>query len=254
MLHYTDTGSGIPVVWIHGFPLSGRIFAEQMSIKGVRHIVPDLPGFGSSPPQRDASMDSLAGEILDILDALSIEKAAFAGLSMGGYILFAIARRAPERVAAAILIDTRELPDSAEGRAGRFSMMETARTAGARQVTELMLEKMLGSGHRPATAFVREVMESATPAGIVAALQAMMDRPDSTDTLRSLRVPTIILVGDSDTITPPSDSRRMKELISGAELVVVPGASHLSNAEQPDLFNDAVERFVRERVAGSLQS
>src|SRR5687768_9642865 len=92
------------IVWIHGFPLSSAMFEKQRSIDGVRHVMPDLPGFGRTPPpQKAMSMDDYARFVLE-----GVDKATFAGFSMGGYIALAIARIAPERMEGLILIDTRE--------------------------------------------------------------------------------------------------------------------------------------------------
>jgi pimeloyl-ACP methyl ester carboxylesterase len=254
MLHYLDHGDGLPVLWIHGFPLSGRIYEPQLEIEGVRHIVPDLPGFGRTPAVQETSMDGMARDVLSVLDHLGVERAVFAGLSMGGYVLLAAARLAPARIAGAILIDTRELGDSAEGRKGRFEMVEKVREHGIQPVVDAMLPKMLTAGGATRQPFVREVMESTTAEGAVAALRAMAARPNSTETLCRLSVPALIVVGDKDPITPPSDAERMSALIANSTLVVIPAAAHLSNVEQPQAFNRAVERFLREQMAGSLQS
>jgi 3-oxoadipate enol-lactonase len=253
MLSFSESGEGPAVVWIHGFPFSGRIFEPQLRIRGFRHILPDLPGFGGSPSGEAATMRSYAAAILDLLDHLKVRTAVFAGLSMGGYIVMEIARRAPERFDAAILLDTRELPDTAEGRAGRHEMIEKVRTNGTGPVIDSMLPKMLtpaGSRFEP---FVREIMESASPEGVIGALSAMAERSDSTETLRQLGVPVLVVVGAEDPITPPADAERMAGLAPRAELVVVPGASHLANIEQADAVNAAAGAFLSRAVAGRLQ-
>lgn len=254
MIHFTDHGTGIPIVWIHGFPLSGRIFDRQLAIRGARHIVPDLPGFGASPAKGSASMESYAREVLALIDHLQIERAVFAGFSMGGYILLELARQARQRFLGAILIDTREVGDTEEGRAGRETMIANVRKSGVSAAIDAMLPKMLAGEHQPDEPLVRQIMEQSTEEGVIAALQAMKDRPDSTSTLRGLAVPLLIVVGDSDPITPPADAKRMGALAQRSRIVEIPDAAHLSNLQRAEEFNAAVERFLNEQVAGSLQS
>ena len=227
------------IVWIHGFPLSSAIFERQRSIEGVRHVMPDLPGFGSTPPpERSMSMDDYARFVLDQVDA---EKAVFAGLSMGGYICFSIARLAPERMSGLILIDTRETPDTDEARKGRFDTMERVRQNGIAVVTQSMLPKMLSPDAPPSDIDrVREIMSSSWQEGVVRALEAMANRPDSSDVLPDIAVPTLVVVGEEDAITPPSDAERMARIIPNAKLVRIPRAAHLSNFEKAAEFNAAV--------------
>jgi 3-oxoadipate enol-lactonase len=253
MLSYIESGTGVPLVWIHGFPLSGRIFERQLQIGGVRHIVPDLPGFGRTALSAGLTVDTMAEDVLKLLDRLAIPRAVFAGLSMGGYVLFAAARLAPERMAGVILIDTRETADSADARRDRHEMIDKVNVEGTAEVISSMLPKMLTAGGMSHQEFVREVMESASPEGVSAALRAMAERPDSTAVLQSLTAPCLIVVGEQDPITPPTDAERMQSLARDGRMVIVPEAAHLSNVEQPDVFNRHVEEFLRNVVAGSLQ-
>jgi 3-oxoadipate enol-lactonase len=231
------------IVFIHGFPLSSRVFEKQKSFPG---FAPDLPGFGSAaPPSSDMTMDDYARAVLTQMDREKIDRAIFAGLSMGGYICFALARMAPERMTGLILIDTRETPDNAEGKKGRYETIEKVKEKGVQVVVDSMLPKMLTPSASPQlVAETREIMMDSSAAGVTAALKAMAERPDSTETLRKIAVPMLIVVGDSDTITPPSDAERMATLAPNATLAVIPGAAHLSNLEQPEQFNHAVESFL----------
>lgn len=232
------------IVWVHGFPLSSRVFAKQSPLAG---FAPDLPGFGEEPaPRGAATMDDYARHVLAAMDARNIDKAVFAGLSMGGYICFAIARLAPQRMSGLILIDTRETPDTAEGKKGRYDTIEKVKGGGVSIVADSMLPKMLTPGAPPAlVAETREIMMASSEAGVIAALRAMAERPDSTETLRRITVPTLVVVGDSDTITPPADAERMARLAPHAALVKVQRAAHLSNLEQPEEFNAAVRSFLQ---------
>ena len=232
------------IVWIHGFPLSPEIFEKQRAIEGVQHVMPALPGFGgAAAPRGSLSMDDYARHVLDEVTA---EKAIFAGLSMGGYVCFSIARIAPERMAGLILIDTRATADNDEQRKGRYATIEKVRAAkSVEPVVESMLPKML-THDAPAEmrGRVREIMSSSTVEGVVCALEAMAERPDSVELLPKIEVPTLVVVGGDDTITPPSNAEQMARGIRGATLVEIPGAGHLANYEKWERFNRAVGSFI----------
>lgn len=246
MLNVTDLGAGTPILWIHGFPLSSSMYEQQLEIRGVQHVMPDLPGFGQSRPQGDdVSIDGYARLCIEILDQRGIDRAVIAGFSMGGYIALAFARLAPERMSALILIDTRETADTEEARKGRYESIEKVKKEGIAPIVESMLPKMLtplASGEMRKR--VREIMSSSSPEGVIAALRAMATRPDSTPHLAKINVPTMIIVGEQDPITPPADAERMMAAISGSRLVRIDGAAHLSNYEKAAEVNRAVASFV----------
>lgn len=246
MLNVTDLGSGVPIVWVHGFPHASSIFENQLAIRGVRHIMPDLPGFGQSRPDGGAlSIDDYARMMIHLLDERGIERSVFAGLSMGGYVCLAIARLVPRRVRALILIDTRETADSEEARQGRLASIEKVKQEGVNPIVETMLPKMLTSAApQPVKDRVREIMSSASADGVIAALRAMADRPDSSKVLPKIETPVLIVVGQQDTITPATDAARMAKAVPRARLVTIPGAAHLPNVEQAEEFNNTVAKFV----------
>lgn len=236
-------------IWIHGFPLSSRIFDRQRTIAATEHFTPDLAGFGAAPPPAgDLSIDDYARDVLAQADQRGIGRAHFAGLSMGGYVCLAIARIAPQRMSGLILIDTRETADTPETKKGRYDTIEKVKEKGVSVVVDAMLPKMLTAA-APATAIeeVRHIMSSSSAEGVTAALRAMAERPDSRDVLSGIRVPTLVVVGDADSITPPEDAQRMSKAIPGAKLVTIRGAAHLSNFEQPRQFNEAVAAFLTGR-------
>jgi 3-oxoadipate enol-lactonase len=250
---YDDTGGeGTPLLLIHGFPLDRTMWAPQLHAlaPAARVIAPDLRGSGESalPPGR-VTMETYAEDLRGLLDALGIPRAVVAGLSMGGYIAFAFYRLFAERVRALILTDTRPQPDSSEGKKGRDENAALARDKGAGAIADRMLPKMLTPqtlAQRPElAAAVRALMARQPVPGIVAALMAMKDRPDSTPTLAQISVPTLVVGGAEDTLTPPKDAQAMSDAIRGARLVTIPGAAHLSNYEQPEAFNRAVAEFLK---------
>ncbi len=230
------------IVWIHGFPLSSAIFEPQREIGGVRHLMPDLPGFGRAPAVPIRSIDDYAHFILAVVEE---RQATYAGLSMGGYVCLAIARLAPERMNGLILLDTRETPDTEEARKGRFETIEKVRQQGVSAVVDAMLPKMLTAAAPQAMKdHVREIMMSSSAEGVVVALRAMADRPDSSPVLPDIRVPTLVVVGEEDSITPPADAERMAKAIPNARLVKVARAAHLANYERAGEVNRAVEEFM----------
>ena len=246
-LSYVDEGSGPPVVWIHGYPLSGEIFRAQLAIPGYRHIVPDLRGFGASePPDRMLTIDDYAHDVLALLDHLRIRSAVFAGLSMGGYVVFSILRMAAERALSLILIDTRETADTEQGREQRYEMIRNVEINGPQAATTAMRGKLLSTAGSDGESGKKldAILHMATSDGIVAALRAMAERVDGSELLRDFAGPTMVIVGEEDQITPVRDAERMFAIARRAELAVIPGAGHLATMDRPDEVNAVVARFL----------
>ena len=247
---YLEAGGGWPVVLLHAFPLNADMWRGQLERvpDGWRFIAPDLRGFGPGATAAATSMDDFADGVVALLDALEIEKATIGGLSMGGYATFALLRRAPERFHAVVLADTRSTADTEQGRAGREKMIQTLRGPGVAAVVDEMLPKLLGETTRrerpEVAADVRRIAQMNSPAGVAGGVAAMRDRPDSTGDLARISVPVLILVGEEDTLTPPSDSEAMRAQITRGHLVDIPRAGHLSNLEAPDAFSAALADFL----------
>jgi pimeloyl-ACP methyl ester carboxylesterase len=197
-------------------------------------------------------MDDYAGDVIDLLDALHLPDAVVAGLSLGGYVAFAMLRHAPRYVRALLLADTRPQADTPEGVEGRKRMIALARDRGVSGVAEEMVPKLLGETtrrDRPAVVeLVRTLALENDVDAVTGALQAMMTRADSTDLLSSIHVPTLIVVGDEDGVTPPAVATEMQRSIAGSQLVRIPRAGHLSNLEDADAFNAALAAFLGHRV------
>jgi 3-oxoadipate enol-lactonase len=205
---------------------------------------------GNAP--ETTSIDDYAGDVIDLLDALHIEDAVIGGLSMGGYVTMAMFRHAPRYFRGMLLADTRSQADTPEGTEGRKRMLALLRAKGSRAVLEEMLPKLLGDTtrrERPAIADrLHELVLSNSEAAIAGAIAALMTRPDSTPVLSSIHCPTLVLVGDEDTLTPPQLSEDMHHAIAGSELVKIPVAGHLSSLERPEAFNAALGTFLTHRV------
>jgi len=240
---------------IHAFPLNARMWEPQLTLaaNGWRVIVPQLRGMdGGSTDQAATSMDEHAGDIVDLLDALHVEDAVVGGLSMGGYVAFALVRHAARYIRGLVLADTRPQADTPEGVEGRRKMLALVREKGPAAVADEMIPKLLGEHTRrtqPDVAqTVRALIMSSSADAIANAITALMTRADSTPLLATIHVPTLIVVGEQDTITPPALSEQMYQAIKGSEYVAIPDAGHLSNLEQPEVFNAALARFLEHRV------
>jgi pimeloyl-ACP methyl ester carboxylesterase len=250
-LAYRDEGKGPAILFIHAFPLHSAMWDRQIAAFSPRHrvVAPDMRGFGAAARGSGAaSLDQLADDMAALLDHLGIENATIAGLSMGGYISFALWRRHRGRISGLILADTRAGPDSEEARQGREKNARLAEEQGPGAIADQMLPKLL-SAYAPAALRdeVRRVIESNDRAGIAAALRAMAARPDSTPLLASIDVPALVIVGAEDTLTPPSEAQVMFDAIPGCRIAEIPGAGHLANLEAPDAFNDTIDEFLSPR-------
>lgn len=250
-LAFRESGNGVPLIWLHPFPFSGAIYDQQLTLGGIRHIVPDLRGFGDSAATAAAeSIDDYAGDVIALADSLELAQFAVAGVSMGGYVALSLARRSPERLTALILADTKATADTDEARTNRFKLIERLESEGASALVDAMFSKMLAPdtySAAPAVAgSVRARMLRTPVPAAVAALRAMAARPESSDVLGGWSKPALLIVGASDAITPPADAERMHALLPSSRMHVIAGAGHLAMFEQPRAFNAAVSAFVRD--------
>ena len=251
-MEHEDLGTRTPLLFIHGYPLNRHLWDEQVSELSdiARVLAPDLRGHGGSDAVPGPySMDLHAEDCRAFLYALRVtQPAVLCGLSMGGYVAFAFYRKYPERVAGLILAATRAGADAPEGKANRDKAMALAREKGVGAIAESMLPKMLAPSAPQAkpelVARVKAMMESTPLQGVLGDLAGLRDRPDSTPTLATIDRPTLILHGADDQLIPASEAEAMRAGIRGSELKVIPGAGHLLNMEQPEVFNDATREFL----------
>jgi pimeloyl-ACP methyl ester carboxylesterase len=254
-LAYVDRGQGQPILLVHGFALDHTMWNPQIDALAERYrvIAPDLRGFGQSPlgqvdPSRGVSMEKYADDLAELLDALQIaEPIILIGLSMGGYVAWQFVRKYPERLRALAQLDTRAIADDDETRAGRIKMADHVAEWGAARVAEMMGPRLFSprafESKRNIVESVRRVVESTSPAAIAAAQRGMADRPDVTSMLATIRVPTLVIVGDQDIISPPAEMQSIAAAIPGAEFVVIPESGHMTTREQPEAVNAAIARF-----------
>lgn len=247
---YDDVGTGMPLLFVHAFPLNRTQWAPQVSalVERCRCVAADLRGFGHSSVLPPYSMEQYADDCAHLLDQLHVDKVVLVGSSMGGYIAFAFWRRHRSRVRALVLAGTRAGADSDETLARRRQLIDLTRKEGAVAVANLQIASLVGKTARerqPDTYdAVHRMMAVAPVEGVVGALEAMMVRPDSTATLATIDVPTMIIVGDEDVPTPPKEARAMHERIPGSRLEVIAQAGHLVNLERPAAFNHLVHEFL----------
>ena len=243
-LAFDDAGAGVPVVLLHGFPFNRSLWREQVAALKASHrvITPDLRGFGETTATSEpATMEMMAEDVAALLDELKLERVVLGSLSMGGYVALAFYRLFPARVRALMLADTRPQADTAEARANRETLAQRALNEGMQPIADAMLPKLL----TPAThkeqpeivARVREMIMTTSPVGAAAALRGMAVRRDQTDLLPEINVPTLIIVGSEDAITPPQEAELMHRAIRGSLLKVIAGAGHCANLERADEFN-----------------
>jgi len=247
---YDDVGTGVPLLFVHAFPLNRTMWAPQVSalVERCRCVAADLRGFGDSSVLPPYSMDQYADDLAHLLDQLRIDQVTLVGCSMGGYASFAFWRRHRNRVRALVLADTRAGADSEETRAKRRQLIEVARTEGSTAVANLQIPSLVGKTTRerqPGTYdAVHRVMAQAPVEGIIGAIESMMLRPDSSATLATIDVPTLIIVGEEDVPTPVKEARAMHERIAGSRLEIIAQAGHLCNLERPAAFNHLLTEFL----------
>lgn len=243
-------GEGAPLVFIHGFPLDRGMWTRQLTrVHGWRCIAPDLRGAGASDAPADGySMARYADDLDAVCDALDVTAAVFCGFSMGGYVLFEFLRRFRQRVRGLILCDTKAEADTVEGKRVRDEHVALVEDEGVSALTDRLLPKLLGATtrtQRPELMDLTRAMVLRQPAaGVVGALRAMRDRSDATSELSTIGIPTLVLCGAEDGLTPPSVARGMVERIPGARYVEVEGAGHLSPLEHPDRVTGAIQDFL----------
>jgi pimeloyl-ACP methyl ester carboxylesterase len=230
---------GVPVVLIHAFPLDSSMWSEVLADLAVLDVVlMDLPGLGTSAqPEAEPSLDVYADAVARVLDAVDRPRAVLAGVSLGGYVAMAFARRYPERVAGMALIDTKAEADSAEAAANRERIAQAVTGEAGNRALAPMIDSLLGETTRASrpelVERVRDLLSRAPVEGVAWAQRAMAVRPDSFETLRSLAVPAAVVVGDEDLLSPPEAAVAMAAALPDALLTIVPAAGHLTPLERP---------------------
>src|SRR5262245_36538960 len=229
-LHYSEAGTGTPVVLLHGFPLSSEIWHAQRAGLGDRWrvITPDLRGHGKSPASDGAySMETMARDLLALLDSLQISKAVVLGHSMGGYVTLAAAKIAPHRFLGLGLVASQAAADTEEARQGRFKMIEKVTAEGNSAVAGAMIPRLFAPGADPKIVDAARQMILNTPrAGIIGTLRAMAARENTEAVLEKMKVPVLLLAGEQDQIIPLARSQSLAAAVPAAKLAIIEKVGH----------------------------
>jgi len=253
--HVLDQGRGRPLLLVHGFPLDSTMWRAQVSefSRDFRVLAPDLRGFGQSSPMTadDAviTMAQFADDLAALLGTLKIpEPVTFCGLSMGGYVAWQFAARHANKLARLILCDTKAAADTQEAAENRHRLAAKVLAEGSQVASDAMLPKLFSKraieSKFPCVEETRQVILRTRPQTIAAALRGLAAREDFTAKLGSIRVPTLVLCGAEDVITPPAEMRTIAAAIAGAEYCEVPAAGHMSPLEDPQTVNRAIRKFL----------
>jgi pimeloyl-ACP methyl ester carboxylesterase len=247
---FDDVGTGLPVVFLHGFPLNRTMWDPQVGalVAECRCISIDFRGLGESAASEPYSMDRYADDVIGVFETLQIERAVIVGLSMGAYVAFALWRRHRARVRGLVLAHTRATADSVEMIERRRAMIEMAETQGSSAIANMHISGLMGKTTRDRRPdiydAVHRMIAQAPAEGVIGALEAMIERPDSSATVATIDVPTLIIGGDEDVMTPPKEMRALQQAIGGSRLEILQQAGHLSNIERPAAFNTVVSEFL----------
>ena len=235
---------GTPVVLLHAFPLDRRMWEAQVARRDVRTrmVTMDLLGLGEST--REGSVDDAADDVVALCDRLEIARAIVCGMSLGGYVALAFARRHPDRLAGLLLADTRANPDDEAGRIAREEAITLVARNGVAHYASRLVSRLVTGRDANALREATSMGETQTAIGMVGALAALRDRPDATPGLAAIAVPTTVLVGSEDTVTPPEVARALAAAIPGARYLELEGAAHLSNLEKPREFSRAIDDLI----------
>jgi pimeloyl-ACP methyl ester carboxylesterase len=250
-IFYEIRGSGPPVVLLHPFPCHHEFWNPVAAALDSRYrlILPDLRGHGDSEiGDGPALMQKHADDVVRVLDAAGVGKAVFVGCSIGGYILFEFWRRHRARVSSLALCDTRPQADTAEGRANRLKAAAAVLEQGIQPFIESMIPKLMGRTTvttRPDLVDgARTMMRKMSAEDISLVLRGMAERPDSVGDLKSINVPTLIVIGEEDVLSTVADGELMRQNIAGSQLKVVPKAGHYAPWEQPELVGKILRQFL----------
>jgi pimeloyl-ACP methyl ester carboxylesterase len=250
-LHYEERGQGLPVILIHGFPFDHRIWSAQLETlsDAYRVIAPDLRGHGQSQaPEGDYGMETLAADVLALLDRLGVDRAVWAGHSMGGYVTMAALRQAPDRFSGVAFVATHPNADSDDKRLQRNQSAEVIAQEGIANVAFSMMGTLFSShveGSSEMAQRVYDIMLNTSPVGMAGALRGMANRPASTDLVANLSVPALIIAGTEDKIISREVIEAMANSVPGSSVVWVEGVGHLPMIEKPGATTAALRQFLQ---------
>ena len=251
-LSYDDVGEGtIPIIFLHGYPFDKTMWQGQLDFfKSSYRLIPcDIRGFGKSTDEESAlSIDLFAEDLIQFMDKLSIEKAIICGLSMGGFIALNAMQKFPDRFEALILCDTQCIADTPEVKEKRYKIIEEIETDGVTNFNEGFIKSVFHqdslTNKKELVEQLRNVVFSNSKQIIKQGLIALAERSETCSNLSEIAIPTLIICGREDQVTPLSESEFMHINIKNSSLKIIENAGHLSNLEQPEAFNAELLEFL----------
>jgi pimeloyl-ACP methyl ester carboxylesterase len=251
-IEVVDGGTGLPLVVLHGFPLSSAMWREiRPALEGVcRFVTPDLRGFGvSDKPEGDYSMVGLARDVADLVDHIGLERYVLGGHSMGGYVALRLAALHRDRIAGLLLLGSRAAADSDEARAHRAAAVLSIAATGPVPYIAGFVPGLVGESsrrHRPGLLGELFAICSPTPQHVLVGCQeGMASRPDSTDLIRSLDTPVLVLVGEEDGFITVAAADSLALSLRRGNLATIPAAGHTPSMEQPKATAEAIISFLQ---------
>jgi 3-oxoadipate enol-lactonase len=244
--------TGIPVVFIHGFPFSQEMWKSQVDILRAEYYVVtyDVRGHGQSDiGSAQYAIEYFVDDLIGLLDHLRISQCVLVGLSMGGYIALRATEREPDRVRGLVLCNTKSEADTNEQKLKRANQAKNVKIFGIKKFAESFIKTIFAEKtfqqNQDAVKLIRKLIEQTSTSTIAGTLIALAARTDTTPSLSRINVPTLIMAGQFDEVAPPSLSFSMKEKIPNAELQIIPNAAHISNLENPEEFNKHLINFLK---------
>jgi 3-oxoadipate enol-lactonase len=252
-LHYIDTGrvDGTPVLLIHAFPLNQQMWTDQVEFlkNNYRVITFDVRGLGKSELAGPYTLEFVVDDVINLLDKLQIKKVVVCGLSMGGFVALRVIQRNPERIMGLILADTKSEPDTDSSKLKRYEAIKTINQKGLPFYADFFLQPAIAQsaqeGRSKVLARAISIAESNSPNGVSAAALALISRTDTSGDLGKINVPTLILQGEYDAVIPLAAARSLHEKIKNSTFYLIPNAGHLSNLENPTVFNEQLHLFLK---------
>lgn len=240
-----------PLVLLHPFPLDAGFWSPVLPHLAADRdvILCEFPGLGGAPMTEAPSVDGFADAVAAVIAERAPDgRAAVCGLSLGGYAALALAARHPSRVAALVLADTRAEADAPDARAGRHESAAQVRAEGPAAFLDGFIPRLVAPGDTASLHAARAIADAQEPEAIARALEALAGRADRRADLPAMGVPSLVVVGSEDGLTPLPFAETLVAGLPDAELVVIPGAGHLSALERPEQFAAAVRGFLERRL------
>lgn len=260
-INYHEYGddNGLPVVFIHGFPFNSKMWTPQISAipSKYRAVTYDVRGHGESDfGDGQYLIEFFVDDLIGLLDYLKIERVVLTGLSMGGYIALRTIEKHPERICGLVLSNTKSSPDNNDAKVKRARQIKIVKNSSITRFADDFLSAIFAESSftriPSVVEMIKDIIIKTSPLGVASTLIALAARTDTTGLLGQIKVPTLILVGEEDILTTPTDAEELHKRIPNSKLEVLPNAAHMSNLENSTLFNKFLFEFL-EKINNKLE-